>query len=206
MLAAERRTVDVTVPLRDGRQLRGTVAGVHGTAVVSVGYSKLGPKPQLSVWIALLALAAAHPERPWTAVAVGRGQPGQPRAATFGPIDQATAKGYLEWLVDLYDRGLCEPLPLPLKTSLEYAGVLAKMEGQDEAAFRAGRVWTTGKYPGEDADASHALVWGSSAPFDKIFGGPPRADENWAGERTRLAELSLRLWGPLLQHRRMAAM
>ena len=134
------------------------------------------------------------------------GEPGQPRSATFGPIEQAKATNYLEWLVDLYDRGLREPLPLPLKTSVEYASVLGKMEGQDEAVFRARRVWTTGKYPGEDADPSHARVWGSGATFEQVFTGPPRADEKWAGEPTRLAELSLRLWAPLLQHRRIAAL
>ncbi len=206
LVGPPRRSVDVLVPLAGGRELRGTVTGVHATAVVTIGYSKLGAKPQLSVWIALLALTAAHPDRPWTAVAVGRGEPGQPRSATFGPLDQQQARSYLDALVDLYDRGLREPLPLPLKTSVEYAGAVAKMEGQHEAEFRARRAWTSGKFPGEDADAAHTLVWGHLAPYDEVFDEPPPADETWAGEPTRLAELSLRLWAPLLQHRRMASL
>ncbi|SDO60438.1 DNA helicase/exodeoxyribonuclease V, gamma subunit [Nakamurella panacisegetis] len=196
LMRPERRTVDVSVALAGGRQLRGTVAGVHGTAVVSVGYSKLGPKPQLSVWISLLALAAAHPEREWTAVAVGRGEPGRPRSATFGPIEQQKARTYLAALVELYDAGLCEPLPLPLKTSFAYAGSVVKMEGEDQAAFAARRSWSSGKFPGEDDDAPHTLVWGNRAPFEDVFGDPA----------TRLGELSVQLWGPLLQHRRMTAL
>ena len=196
LMRPERRTVDVSVPLAGGRELRGTVAGVHGTAVVSIGYSKLGPKPQLSVWVSLLALAAAHPEREWTAVAVGRGEPGRPRSATFGPVDRQKARTYLAQLVELYDAGLCEPLPLPLKTSFAYAGSVLKMEGEDQAAFQAKRSWSSGKFPGEDDDAPHTLVWGNQAPFQEVFGDPA----------TRLGELSVQLWGPLLQNRRMTAL
>jgi hypothetical protein len=67
-------------------------------------------------------------------------------------------------------------------------------------------VWASGQYPGEDADPSHSRIWGSGATFEQVFDAPPRADENWAGEPTRLGELSLRLWAPLLQHRRIAAL
>jgi len=202
LLMPERRTVDVAIPLEGDRQLRGTIAGVHGTAVVSVGYSKLGPKQQLSVWIALLALAAAHPERPWTAVAVGRGEPGRPRSATFGPLDQSKARTFLSQLVDLYDRGLREPLPLPLKTSVAYATAAARLDGLDRALFLARRAWATDKFPGEDADAAHAVVWGPAAPIEVLLQQQPGIDERWAGETSRLGEMSLRLWGPLLQHRR----
>ncbi len=206
VLVPKRRTVDVSIPLDGERQLRGTVAGVHGTAVVSVSYSKLGPKPQLSVWIALLALAAAHPGQEWTAIAVGRGEPGRPRSATFGPLDQARASTYLRQLVDLYDRGLREPLPMPLKTSVAYATTSAKMEGLDQALFQAKRAWTSGKFPGEDADAPHTVVWGAGAPLNLLLEQPAGTDERWAGEPSRLGELSLRLWGPLLQHRRQVSL
>ncbi len=205
-LAPERRTVDVVVPLGDGRQLRGSVAGVHGTVVVSVGYRKLGAREQLAVWIALLALAAAHPERAWTAVAVGRGEPGRPRSATFPPMERGKAAEYLGQLVDLYDRGLREPLPLPLKTSVAFATASLKMEGHDQALFQARKVWASSKFPGEDADAPHALVWGGRARFDEVFATPAPADEQWAGEPTRFAELSLRLWSPLLLHRRLVSL
>jgi len=189
-----RRAVDVRIPLRAGRELRGTVPEVYGTTVISLGYSKLNGKAQLIAWVALLALAAAHPERPWTSMALGRGEPGKPRSATFGPLNQATATTYLEQLVELYDQGLREPLPLPLKTSFAYAEAAAKLEEDDRALVAARRAWVSAKFPGEDVDASHTLLWGAAAPFDQVFGKPA----------TRLTELSTVLWGPLLQHRRSA--
>ncbi len=210
LLASPRRAVDVAVPLSGGRELRGTVAGVHGTCLVSVGYSKLGGKSQLAAWVGLLALAAAHPDRSWTAVTVGRGEPPRPRSATFGPLDRPTALGHLRQLVDLYDRGLREPLPLPLKTSMAYATSMSKndgADGSDAGLAQARRSWTSVKFDAEDADPAHEVVWGPRAPFDTVFGRtPPPPDEGWAGQPTRFGELSLRLWGPLLQHRRVAGL
>ncbi len=206
MRSAPRRTVDVTVPLGNGRELRGTVTQVHGTSVVTVNYNKLSAKHQLSVWIPLLALTAAHPDRGWTAVAVGRGEPGRPRSATFGPLDAAKAKTYLAQLVDLYDRGLLEPLPLPLKTSIAYATASARMDGQDRAVFDARRAWTSDKFPAEDAEAPHVLVWGADAAFDRVFKAASLPGEQWADQPTRFGELSLRLWTPLLAHRRMVSL
>ena len=204
--AAPRRTVDVKVPLGSGRELRGTVAGVHGTALVSVTYSKLGPKPQLAAWISLLALAAAHPDREWTAVAVGRGEPGRPQSATFGPLPRATALRHLLELVDLFDRGLREPLPVPLKTSMAYAVASAKMSGVEQALADAKRSWTTVKFHGENADAAHTVVWGAAASFEQVLSTEPAEQEKWHGEPTRLGELSLRLWAPLLAHRRLVSL
>ncbi|MET3805911.1 exodeoxyribonuclease V gamma subunit [Nakamurella sp. UYEF19] len=206
MLVAPRRSVDVSVSLGGGRELRGTVAGIHGTTLVSIGYSKLGPKQQLSAWIGLLALACAHPERPWTAVAVGRDKPGRPSSASFSPLDARRAREHLTALVDLYDRGLREPLPMPIKTSNRYAASVAKMQGGDQAVAAARMAWATGKYPGEDADTAHAVVWGPGASFDRIFSGPAPADERWTDEPTRLGQLSLRLWTPLLAHCRMVSL
>ena len=66
-------SVDVRLELPDGRALTGTVAGVRGEAVQVTTFSKVGPKHRLAAWARVLALTAAHPERPWTAVTVGRG-------------------------------------------------------------------------------------------------------------------------------------
>src|SRR5208337_2354207 len=42
--------------------------------MVSVTYSKLAPKHALASWIGLVALAAEHPGRDWTALCIGRGK------------------------------------------------------------------------------------------------------------------------------------
>lgn len=95
---------------------------------------------------------------------------------------------------------------MPLKTSVAYATTSAKMEGLDQALFQAKRAWTSGKFPGEDADAPHTVVWGAGAPLNLLLEQPAGMDERWAGEPSRLGELSLRLWGPLLQHRRQVSL
>ncbi|GGL99784.1 exodeoxyribonuclease V subunit gamma [Nakamurella endophytica] len=194
------RAVDVAVPLPDGRQLRGTVSGVHGTRLLTVTYSKLGSRPQLTAWIGLLALAAAHPGVDWTAVVVARGSSTTPQTATFGPLEQPAALRTLAELVDLYDRGLCAPLPLPLKTGEAYANGRLWNPDAEDAVRAAQDKWTTRKFPGEDADHSHVRVWGRRTLTD-LMAARPADDERWTGEQSRFGELARRLWTPLLEHR-----
>ena len=86
-----RRSVDVDVDLGDGRRLTGTVAGVYGTKLVSLGYSRLKAKQRLRTWVELLALSASDPDQSWTGHAVGRERAGPKRALT-GPLDQRAAR------------------------------------------------------------------------------------------------------------------
>ena len=62
--------------------------------------------------------------------------------------------------------------------------------------------WVSGKFPGEDADAGFARIWGPAAPFDDLIREPPRPGEDWRGEPSRFGELALRLWLPLLDAER----
>ena len=118
------RSVDVDVDLGGGRRLRGTVPGVYGERLVPVGYSRLAASHRLQSWVSVLALSASDPDRSWTALTIGRaGSKSRDSVATslLGPLDHR-AGAWLADLVALRDRGLREPLPLPLKTSLRYAG------------------------------------------------------------------------------------
>ena len=199
MRAAPHRTVDVTVDLAGGRQLRGTVSGVRENNLVTVSFSKLAPAARLKAWINLLALTAAQPETPWTATTVGRGRVRSPEKAALPPLSAQTAGDVLGQLVDLYDRGLQEPLPLPVKSAAEYA--ISRSGGGDIAQARqqADMRWATSKYPGEDADAAHVQVWGRRAPLTTLM-APRRPDEQWGQELDRFGELAVRLWFPLLRH------
>jgi exodeoxyribonuclease V gamma subunit len=196
--AKPRRTVDVTVGLADGRQLRGTVTGLHDTLLVAVSYSKLGPAARLKAWFSLLALTASDPETLWGAATVGRGDGTHPACATLTPLDGGKAAEVLEQLVELYDQGLCEPLPMPVKSAAEYAAARFKDIEVVEAQRRARMKWTSGTYPGEDDDEAHLRVWGKRAPFETLLAaaGP----EHPGGEPDRFAELATRLWFPLLAH------
>ena len=134
--AAPRRTVDVVLDLPGGRQLRGTVGGLHEEYLVAVSYSKLGPAARLRAWLSMLALSAGHPDKAWGAATVGRGDRGRPQCATLTPIKAQTALPVLEQLVELYDKGLREPLPMPVKSAAEYAA--HRMRGADvgDAEYR----------------------------------------------------------------------
>ena len=196
------RTLDVDIDLGSGRRLTGTVSSVFGNRIVNVTYSNLAAKHRLKSWIDLLALSTGHSDEHWTAHAVGRSKAGGTRALA-GPLDDR-ALGWLRDLVDIYDRGMREPLPLPVKTVCAYAEAAAQQrKGSDiDLFYKANKTWETDRFspygiPGEDADASHVQVFGESAPLDTLL-GQPRSDEHWNDERHRLGQYAWRLWEPLL--------
>lgn len=186
----ERRSVDVDVDLGDGRRLTGTVPGVYGSRVVSLGYSRLNYRQRLQAWADLLALSASYPDQHWTAHAIGRERAG-PKRAISGPLDHR-AVGWLRDLVDLRERGLREPLPVPVKSAGAWAEAHAReLMGQDlSPADAAGREWETDPHnmlgiSGEDDDSYHQRVFGARAPVRVLLD---------AG----LPEHAWRIWEPLL--------
>ena len=205
--ALERRTrparsVDVDVDLGDGRRLSGTVPGVYGDRLVPVSYSRLGPGHRLQSWARLLALSLAEPDHSWTAHTIGRPANSRSRDAhavsLLGPVDPPTALAALRHLVDLADRGLREPLPLPVKASFRYAQMRRTQSSVDQARDKATRWdWEDGAFPGEVSDVAHVRVWGPKAPLPG-WDQPPRPGEEFPGETSRFGALSLRLWSPLL--------
>jgi exodeoxyribonuclease V gamma subunit len=199
---AEPRTLDVDIDLGGGRRLTGTVSSVFGNRIVTVTYSTLAAKHRLRSWIDLLALSAGHPDESWTAHAIGRARAGASRALA-GPLDDR-ALVWLRDLVDIYDRGMREPLPLPVKTACAYAEAihLARRGASSDTRFKAEREWRTDRFspygiPGEDADPAHVQVFGEAAPLDCLL-TPPRPDESWNDEPHRLGRYAWRLWQPLL--------
>ncbi len=193
------RDVDVDVDLGGGRRLRGTVPGVYAGRLVAVGYSRLAATHRLQSWIALLALSAGHPDHHWTAHTIGRAASRSPdpvATSVLGPVDHRAA-AVLADLVRLRDRGLCEPLPLPLKTSCRYATMRRTHANVDQALEKAGWEWHSARYDGEDADAAQVLVHGPGASVPGRL-EIPHEDEEMAGENTRFGALALKVWSPLL--------
>lgn len=209
--SAERRTVEVDVDLGAGRRLVGAVEGVHGGNLVSVGYSSLKARQRISAWVRLLALSASRPDHNFVAHTVGRGGRAGPLRSMAGPVDADRARAWLLELVALRDRGLAEPLPLPLRTGLAAAEAAARQRSGDDVSVvdAARREWESAvdrPVPGEADDAAHALLLGPQAPLEVLL-APPRADEQWTDEgevaRTRLGQHAWRVWSPLLRVERV---
>ncbi|CCG01979.1 exodeoxyribonuclease V subunit gamma [Blastococcus saxobsidens] len=190
VVAASPRTVDVRLDL-GGRELSGTVNGVRDGAVVTVTYSSLSAKHRARAWVLALALAAA--EGAGRAVTVGRSGSRARTSTITAPADPGTA---LADLVDLYDRGMCEPLPLPVKTSWAYAGGRLGGNSPEQALDAARKEWNRDP-GGERDDRSHQHVWGDRPAFDGLLAAVPGDGERWAGETTRFGALACRLWAPV---------
>jgi exodeoxyribonuclease V gamma subunit len=190
------RSVDVTVELADGRRLTGVVPDVRGNRVVRVHYSNLGPKHRLASWVDLLALSAARPDASWTASTFGWHRTG-PRHSLLGPVDH-TVHDLLAQLVELYDRGLCAPLPLPLGTGHAWAESRRARRDADRSARTEWEGSESSPVPGERDDAWHERLLGRAAPFEVLL-DPPQDDERWGSEATRLGEYAGRLWEPLFE-------
>jgi exodeoxyribonuclease V gamma subunit len=201
---AEATSVDVNADLGDGWSVVGTVPGVIDDVLRTVTYSRVGAKQRLAAWVRLLALSASHPERPFTAVTIGRGKRGEYGTARIPPLAPAAgpradaARAHLRDVIELYGRGMCEPLPLYCKTSAAYAG--ARPGGRD---VKARKEWESQRaYDHEDREPEHRLVLGGVLPFDDLILAPPGPDEDGDGwcaeETTRFGRYARRLWDGLL--------
>ena len=200
-------SLDVNLALPDGRTLAGTVTGVCGDTIRAISYSRVRPRDRLRAWVRLLALTAARPERPFESLVIGRARSGTYRAevtvARIPPVgDDPAARSQaalaqLAVLIDLYDRGMREPLPLSSNTSAAYAQAAAA--GHDGTAV-ADKAWTSPfEYSKEDRDPEHVLVYGDEIPVSDLLATAPRADEDWyPDEPRRFGVYARRLWDGLL--------
>lgn len=204
------RTLDIDIALDpslgSGRRLTGTVTDVFGNNRVTVSYASLAAKHRLAAWIDLLALRLGHEDESWVSHAIGRFGRNQ-RHAQSGPLDEQAA-GWLTTLVELYDRGRREPLPLPLKTSLAWAeeNARARRGAEADPIEKARGEWVTDPFnefafAKEQDDAWHVRAFGRSAPLEVLL-GPPRVDEQFNDEPTRLGQYARALWEPLLANER----
>ncbi|MEP6463029.1 MAG: exodeoxyribonuclease V subunit gamma [Frankiaceae bacterium] len=197
----EPRVLDVAVLLADETQLTGTIPDVYGGTLARVVYSRLGAKHRLRAWGQLLALAASRPTETWQAVTIGRGHRTATRSTLLAPPAEQALQ-ILGDLVDLYRRGLCEPLPLAVKSSHAYASVRCSGGPYEVAVAAAASAWTGSRGMGEADDRYHELVWGPAPDLALLLREPPPATETGPGwptsEPTRFGVLARRLWDSLL--------
>jgi exodeoxyribonuclease V gamma subunit len=212
----EPRPLETNLLLDDGPvpiRLTGTVSGVRGHVLLTVSFSRLGPRHRLAAWVNLLALSAAHPEIPFEALTVGRARGRQSgRAAVshipaLGPnADQRRQRALseLDVLADLRLRGLREPLPLPCQTAAAYAAALIGGRADEGVALKAALAeWKSEfDYPKEDAEPEHKLAFGGQLTLEELTAFAPASDEygdGWSADQaSRFGRYALRLWRPLL--------
>ena len=206
--------VDVRVVLDDGRLLSGTVTGVSGDLLLATTFSRVSAKHRIAAWVRLLALTASAPERPFAAATVGRGQGhGDVRTARIEPLgDDAdarlgTARAELAVLMDLYDRGMREPLPMFCLTSAAFAE--AARRGQDGHAA-AVKAWETEwNFDKEDREPEHQMAFGGVLTLSEVLDiapGDGEAGEGWLeAEDSRFGRLARRLWEGVLAREEVRA-
>ena len=205
-------SVEIRVELPEGRALIGTVPGVRGDVVAALTFSRVAAKQRLTAWVYLLALAAARPATAYEAVTLGRRRADGPKSkevtvARIGLSNapearQAEGLHNLAVLVDLFDRGMREPLPLYCKTSGAYAAAVAA--GKDGLAA-AGKEWTSDwNFSKEDAEPEHQLVLGGTRTIAELSEEQPRKDEQGEGwaldEPSRVGRYARRLWDGIRAH------
>jgi exodeoxyribonuclease V gamma subunit len=207
--AGDAGSLDVKVAMPGGRTLTGTVPGVAGDVIRTVIYARVSARHRLAAWVRMLALTAAHPERPFEAVTVGRAPSGSDFAVTIARIPvldpdpaarRALALDHLTVLLDLFDRGMREPPPLTSAASAAYAAA-ARAGGNAVAA--GSKAWESPyNFDGEDKEPEHQLVLGGVLTFAELLGEPARVDESgpwWdATETRRFGRWARRLWDGLL--------
>jgi exodeoxyribonuclease V gamma subunit len=206
--------VDVRVELADGRLLSGTVAGVSGELLLTTTFSRVAAKHRLAAWVRLLALTAAWPQRHFAAATVGRGRGRDDvRVAGIGALSDDPGESHrlalehLHRLIDLYDRGMREPLPIFCKTSAAYAEAAAS--GQDAEAAAQSEWESDFRFEREDRELEHQLVLGDVLTIRELSALDPRDDEAGDGwsedEQSRLGRYARRLWDGLLLREELSA-
>ncbi len=140
LIAGEARSVDVKVEVA-GRRVTGTVPGVRGSVLGTVTYSKVNPRHRIGAWVRLLALCATG--EAYSSATIGRasGAHGRVTVARVPALSRDDALAQLAVLIDLYDRGLREPLPLACRTSAAFA-----------AGGNARGEWESDRFPKEDRE------------------------------------------------------
>jgi exodeoxyribonuclease V gamma subunit len=134
-------------------------------------------------------LSATYPEVPFEAQTIGRASKGSRRAvsvAAVGPLDadpqtrREVARAHLAGLVGLFQRGMCEPLPIFCKTSAAYALDRALGREPGEAAQGARKEWESrNDRDNENRGKEHVFVLGEELSFPEMLRltGVPSAEE-----------------------------
>ncbi|WP_353650423.1 exodeoxyribonuclease V subunit gamma [Nakamurella sp. A5-74] len=201
--AGSRSMVDVSIGLEDGRALVGTLGPVHGGRLVTVGYSRPGPKQRLRNWISGLVLAAAGAQddgAPGGAVWIGQGRRGQQAETVVVAPDPAGARGQLVDLLAIRDLGMRVPLPVTPRLGWAYAEKRIRFGVDQDTAWQiADTLWSRDKYRPERTEAAHRMCWQAAELADIADLPGIAALPNPGAERTMLGNLAMQIWSSVVR-------
>ena len=189
----------VDIPFDGWPRIAGVVGSIIDDTVTMAQYSMIHPKHLISLYVDLLALAACYPETAWQARLVARKKSSADIVELQSPVGspgerEAWGRAGLATLIDLYIRGMTEPIPLFEKCSHLLAS------GARE--WKVKKAWEAGyKEDGECCDQYHLIAFGRALPYDLLIGMPPADDEiggDWPLGDSRFEVLARRLWQPVL--------
>jgi exodeoxyribonuclease V gamma subunit len=167
----EPRQVQLTL---DEFNLSARLDKLHGGRLVHYRLTTRKPKDLLTTWINhLIANCDAGTE----SVLITADKENQPKLERFAPVENEKAAEHLRQLLQLYWRGLCEPLRLFPKSSLEFARITLEPRGKDPLQM-ARKKWESSPAsweadhgePPESTDAYFHLAFRNVAdPLDQEF-------------------------------------
>jgi exodeoxyribonuclease V gamma subunit len=199
-----RQAIDVDIPLGDGRRVVGRLDGLRDGLLLRYGFGRLDGRRRMDLWLRHLALNAhadtqsaddfgdlmggmigGEPEPggaiPRTSRFVCRADR-QAAAVALEFPPQANAIAVLRELVDIYARGMCEPIPLFTHASFAYASARRKRPWRSRdarersAGYEARNVWKGyGDLPADRKDPATLRLFGDQFPFDDEFVSLARA-------------------------------
>ena len=189
---ARAQLLPVEVLLADGTRVVGTVTSRceqprPGPAFVT--FSKIAPKHQVAAWVDLVALGAADPTTDWRSVIVARAER-KGALKTFelvGRGDTTDARRHLARdalgvAVDLYRRGLREPIPL-------FASLSCKLHN----GTASGGDWEPFGEHGDGTDEANRLAFGALG-FEDLCALPTRPGDPSGSAPGRAARFADYLW------------
>lgn len=190
--SGDARVADIDVDLGDGRRLIGAVGGIHDGVIARASYSKLKVKQRMHGWVELLAVLADGRTEVRGAASTGRAIRGRRPVARSLLLPPDDPIALLRDLLDIFDAGMAQPLPVAPEASEIYAQRRASGDSPDEALDAAERRWSD-RF-GESHDEAIQYCFGT-VDFDSFAEAvaAPAGDEP-----TAFGAYSRRLWAPLL--------
>ena len=147
----------------DGVRLTGWLRGVTARGLLRYRPAKLKAEDRIALWIEHLALHLAAPD----AVAREARFEGEDGAFALGEVKEPAKP--LARLLELYQQGLREPLPLFPRTSLKFVEQLNK-KGEEAAWKAAANQWLGGEWAtGEGENLYYATAFRGRDPLDERF-------------------------------------